>query len=60
MSEINFIVIEQITNQGDVAYIDKLLLTREAYWTSQLFTLHPHGRNKRRESRSKNRVRYNT
>ena len=60
ISEINFIVIEQITSQGVAAYIDKLLLTREAYWTSQLFTLSPHGLNKRREFRSKNRVRYNT
>jgi len=60
ISEINSIVIEQITNQGGAAYIDKLLLTREAYWTSQLFTLYPHGLNKRREFRSKNRVRYNT
>ena len=49
-----------MTNQGDVAYIDKLLLTREAYWTSQLFILHPHGLNKRPEFRSKNRVRFNT
>ena len=60
ISEISFIVIEQITSQGDAAYIDKLLLTREAYWTSQPFTLYPHGLNKRREFISKNRVRYNT
>ena len=55
-----FIVIEKITSQGDAAHIDRLLLTREAYWTAQLCTLHPHGLNKRREFRSKNRVRYNT
>ena len=60
ISEINFIVIEKITSQGDAAYIDRLLLTREAYWTAQLCTLSPHGLNKRREFRSKNRVRYNT
>ena len=30
-------------------YLEQLLLTREAYWTSQLFTLNPHGLNKRRE-----------
>ena len=31
ISEISFIVIEKITSQGDATYIDKLLLTREAY-----------------------------
>ena len=46
--------------QGDAAHIDRLLLTREAYWTAQLCTLNPHSLNKRREFRSKNRVRYNT
>ena len=46
--------------QGYAAYIDRLLLTREAYWTAQLCTLSPHGLNKKREFRSKNRVRYNT
>ena len=60
ISEISFIVIEKITSQGGATYIDKLLLTREAYWAAQLCTLNPHGLNKRREFRSKNRVRYNT
>ena len=55
-SEVSFIVIEKITSQRDAAHIDRLLLTREAYWTAQLS---PHGLNKRREFRSKNRVRYN-
>ena len=39
ISEISFIVIEKITSQGDAAHIDRLLLTREAYWTAQLCTL---------------------
>ena len=60
ISEISFIVIEKITSQGDAAYIDTLLLTREVYWTAQLCTLSPHGLNKGREFRSKNRVCYNT
>ena len=59
-SEISFIVIDKITSQGDAAHTDRLLLTREAYWTAKLCTLSPHGLNKRRELRSKNRVRYNT
>ena len=33
ISEINFI--EKITTQGDAAHIERLLLTREAYWTAQ-------------------------
>ena len=60
ISQISVIVIEKITSQGDAAYIDRLLLTREAYWTAQLCTLSPHGLNKRREFRSKNRVRHHT
>ena len=32
ISEISFIVIEKIISQGDAAHIDRLLLTREAYW----------------------------
>ena len=60
ISEISFILTEKITSQGDAAHIDRLLLTREAYWTAQLCTLNPHGLNKRREFRSKNRVGYST
>ena len=44
ISKISFIVIEKIISQGDVAHIDRLLLTREAYWTAQLCT-YPHGLN---------------
>ena len=60
ISEISFIVIEKITSKGDAHHIDRLLLTREAYWTAQLCTLNPHSLNKRCELRSKNHVRYNT
>ena len=60
ISDISFILIEKITSQGGAAHIDRLLLTREAYWTAQLCTLNPHGINRRREFRSKHRVRYNT
>ena len=60
ISEINFIVIEKVTSQGDTAHTDRLLLTKEAYWAAQLCTLSPHGLNKRRKFRFKNRVRYNT
>ena len=33
---ISFIVIEKITSQGDAAHIDRLLLTRETYWTTHV------------------------
>ena len=46
--QIIFIVIEKITSQGDASYREQLLLTREAYWTAQVF----YGLNKRREFRS--------
>ena len=58
ISQINFIIIEQITFFQNPLHLDQLLLTREAYWMTQLFTLNPHGLNKRREFRSKNRINY--
>ena len=59
ISQIRFIVIEQIVSFKNAPHLDQLLLTREAYWMTQLFTLNPHGLNKRREFRSKNRINYN-
>ena len=42
MSDFEFIVIEKIVN--DTTYdMDKILLTREAFWCSQLCTLQPYG-----------------
>ena len=57
--QISFIVIEQIVNHRNGIHLQQLLLTRDAYWTLQLFSLHPHGLNKRREFKSKNRICYN-
>ena len=59
ISQISFIVIEQMSTFQNHLHLEQLLLTREAYRTSQLFTLNPHGLNKRREFRSKNRINYN-
>ena len=59
ISQISFVIIEQITSFQTSLHLDQLLLTREAYWMTQLFTLNPHGLNKRREFRSKNRINYN-
>ena len=58
ISQINFITIEQITSFQNPLHLDQLLLTREAYWMTQLFTLNPHGLNKRQEFHSKNRINY--
>ena len=58
ISQINFIIIEQIRSFENSLHLEQLLLTMEAYWTAQLFTLNPHGLNKRREFRSKHCVNY--
>ena len=39
--------------------IDRLLITKEAYWSAQLFSLAPYGLNKRKEFHSNNRICYN-
>lgn len=54
-----FIIIEQIVDHKNAAHLKQLLLTSNeslTLWTSQLFSLHPHGLNKRREFRSRNRI----
>ena len=50
---------EQICNNDDKHNVDKRLLTREAFWCSQLCTLQTYGLNKRSEFNSKNRIEYN-
>ena len=57
--QISFIIIEKFLNHKSSTYLKQLLLMREAYWTSQLFTLQSHGLNERREFKSKNRICYN-
>ena len=37
---------------------EHLLITKEAYWSAQLFSLSPFGLNKRQEFHSKNRIHY--
>ena len=56
ISQIRFIIIEKNISFQTALHLDQLLLTREAYWLTQLFTLNPHGLNKRREFCSKNRI----
>ena len=57
MSDFEFIVIEKVVNESE-DHLDRRLLTREAFWCSQLCTLHPYGLNKRSEFNSKNRIRF--
>ena len=54
-SQINFIIIEQITSSQNPLHLDQLLLTREAHWMMQLFTINLHGR---WEFCFKNRINY--
>ena len=58
ISLINFIIIELIRSFENSLHLERLFLTREAYWTAQLFTLNPPGLKKRREFRSKHRINY--
>ena len=57
MYDLEFIVIEKFVDDT-VNNMDKVLLTREAFWCSQLCTLQPNGLNKRPECNSKYRIRF--
>ena len=54
--DLEFIGIEAIYSNTNT---NSILLSREAFWSSQLCTLSPHGLNKRQEFNSKKRIRYN-
>lgn len=59
LTDFDFICIEGIRNVESSHSTEQILLTREAYWSAQLFTLYPNGLNKRKEFRSKNRIHFN-
>ena len=44
LSDIKFVAIEAVFGENDDD-MDSKLLSREAYWTAQLFTLNPYGIN---------------
>ena len=54
-----FQCIDQVQAHNNSEEIDRLLITKEAYWSAQLFSLAPHCLNKRKEFHSKNRICYN-
>ena len=48
LSDFPFQCIDQVQASSDSDHIDKLLITKEAYWSAQLFSLAPYGLNKGR------------
>ena len=58
LQDFSFQCIDQIN--PDCVEVDKFLITKEAYWSAQLFTLSPHGLNKRQEFHSKHRIHFNS
>ena len=59
LGDFPFQCIDQVQAPSGSEEIDRLLITKEAYWSAQLFSLAPHGLNKRKEFHSKNRILYN-
>ena len=59
IGDFSFQRIDQVQAPSGSERIDRLLITKEAYWSAQLFSLAPHGLNKRKEFHSKNRICYN-
>ena len=49
LSDFSFQCIDQVQAFSDSDRIDKLLITKEAYWSAQLFPLVPFGLNKRQK-----------
>ena len=60
LNDFSFQCIDQVQiNANNSSNIEKLLITKEAYWRAQLFSLAPFGLNKRQEFHSKKRINYN-
>ena len=55
---LEFIAIKKVIDLLNGDYAHNPLLTREAYWMTQLCSISPYGLNKRSELRSKNRIHY--
>ena len=59
LSDFYFQCFDQLQASSDSNHIDELLITKEAYWSAQLFLLAPYDLNKRQEFHSRNRIIYN-
>jgi len=57
LSDFRFLCIKKINSLDN---IEDIVLNREAYWCTQLFTYQPFGLNKRLEFNSSRRITYNT
>ena len=49
LQDFEFQCIDQIVHANSCAQLENLLITKEAYWSAQLFTFLPYGLNKRQE-----------
>ena len=56
LSDLSFQCIDQVQASSDSDRIDKLLITKEAYWSAEFFSMAPFGLNKRQEFHSKDRL----
>ena len=54
LGDFPFQCIDQVQAPSGSEEIDRLLITKEAYWSIQLLSLAPHGLNKRKGFHSKN------
>ena len=59
LDDFSFQCLDQVQAPYNSEEIDRLLITKEAYWSAQLFSLARHGLNKRKEFHSKKRICYN-
>ena len=60
LNDFSFQCIDQVQiTANNSSNIEKLLITKEAYWSAQLFSLALFGFNKRQEFHSKKRINYN-
>ena len=59
LDDFSFQCSDQVQAPNNSDEIDRLLVTKEAYWSAQLFSLAAHGLNKRKEFHSRNRICYN-
>jgi len=49
LDDFSFRCIDQVQAHNNSEEIDRRLITKEAYWSAQLFSLAPYGLNKRKE-----------
>ena len=56
LDDFAFQCIDQVQAPNNSDEIDRLLITKEAKWSAQLFSLAPHGLIKRKEFHFKNRI----